>query len=125
GVYRRLRATRVGRPSRLASPAAAVAAAVAKLCSAPKEGAVAPGAVVFSSTDAVLEPKLARRRSGRPSPLTSAAATEYGLRPVAKVCWVAKEAAVAPGAVVFSSTDTVVEPRKARGRTSRERAGAV
>ena len=29
--------------------------------------------------------------------------------PVAKVCWAAKVGVVAPGAVVFSSTDTVLE----------------
>jgi hypothetical protein len=39
--------------------------------------------------------------------LISAAATEFGLLPVAKVCWAAKLGVVAPGAVVLSSTDTV------------------
>ena len=48
-------------------------------------------------------------RSGLPSPFTSAAATETGSAPAAKVCWAAKEGVVAPGAVVFSSTDTVLE----------------
>ena len=48
-------------------------------------------------------------RSGLPSPFTSAAVTERGSVPVAKVCWAAKEGVVAPVAVVFSSTDTVFE----------------
>ena len=47
-------------------------------------------------------------RSGLPSPLMSAAATETGSLPVAKVCWAAKVGVVAPAAVVFSSTDTVL-----------------
>ena len=67
-----------------------------------------PGAVVFSSTDTVLSFEFATIRSGLPSPLTSAAVTEDGSLPVAKVCWVAKQGVVAPGAVVFSSTDTVL-----------------
>ena len=36
---------------------------------------VEPGAVVFSSTDAVAETQLATMRSGRPSPFTSDATT--------------------------------------------------
>ena len=40
--------------------------------------------------------KLATTRSGLPSPLTSAVATELGRCPVAKVCWVAKGTRVAP-----------------------------
>ena len=51
---------------------------------------------------------LATMRSGRPSPFTSATTTESGALPVAKVCWAAKLGVVAPGAVVFSSTDTVL-----------------
>ena len=54
---------------------------------------MAPGAVVFSSTDTVSEFELATTRSGLPSPLTSAAATEPGSLPVAKVCWAAKAGA--------------------------------
>ena len=38
----------------------------------------APGAVVFNSTDTVLEFKLAMARSGLPSPLRSPIATEKG-----------------------------------------------
>src|SRR5262249_47025743 len=102
---------RSGRQSPLPSAAATEygEAPGAKGCWAAKEAVVAAGAVVFSSSDTVVEPKkgLARRRSGRPSPLTSAAATETGTEPVAKVCWAAKEGTVAPGAVVFSSTDAV------------------
>ena len=84
---------------------------MAKVCWAAKVGvAVAPGAVVFSSTDTVSEPAFATIRSGLPSPFKSAAVTEDGSLPVAKVCWAAKERVVAPGAVVFSSTDTVLTP---------------
>ena len=56
-------------------------------------------------------------RSGLPSPLTSATATESGSTPVAKVCWAAKEAVVAPGAVVFSSTLTLLLPALATTRS--------
>ncbi len=84
---------------------------VAKAVWAAKEGVVAPGAVVFSSTDTVFELPFATIRSGLPSPFKSAAVTEYGSLPVAKAVWAAKEGVVAPGAVVFSSTDTVLAAR--------------
>src|SRR5271156_6980223 len=45
-----------------------------------------------------------------PSPLVSATVTENGPLPVAKGCWVAKRGVLAPGAVVLSSTDTVLAP---------------
>ena len=82
---------------------------VARVCWAAKAGVVAPGAVVFSSTDTVLATRFATIRSGLPSPFKSADATECGSLPVAKVVWAAKAGVVAPGAVVFSSTDTVFE----------------
>ena len=128
---------------------------------------------MFSSTDTELEFALVTMRSGRPSPLTSAAATETGKFPVPKVCWAAKLgivrargrqvdehpdrvltiagkddvrpaitvhvrrshrvgrfaggketraaklAAVAPGAVVFNSTDTVLSKMSATTRSGR------
>ena len=103
---------RSGRPSPFRSAAATERGSVpvAKVCWVAKLAVVAPGAVVFSSTDTVsgvivgddeVGPAVAvhvRRRHG------------MGLVPVAKVCWAAKLAVVAPGAVVFSSTDTVLEP---------------
>src|SRR5262249_12307576 len=92
---------------------------LAKACCGAKEGVVAPAAVVFSSTDTVPLPLLATRRSGRPSPLTSPTATEYGLVPVGKVCWGAKEGVVAPAAVVFNSTDTEMGRASGRGRAER------
>ncbi len=103
---------RSGLPSPLTSPNAAEKGLlpVAKVCWAAKEDVADPGAVVFSSTPTVPSPSLATRRSGLPSPLTSPTATETGFPPVAKVCWGAKEGAVAPGAVVFSSTDTLALP---------------
>src|SRR5262245_44084726 len=106
-----LATARSGRPSPLTSAAATAwgLLPVAKVCGAAKLGAAAPGAVVFSSTDTVAEPKFATARSGVPSPLTSAAATAKGRLPAAKVCGAAKLGAAAPGAVVFSNTDTVVE----------------
>src|SRR5205809_730487 len=67
----------------------------------------APGAIVFSSTDTLVSVKLSTTRSGLPSPLMSPTATESGVDPAAKLCWVAKVGTVAPGAVLFSSTDTV------------------
>src|SRR5262249_47685953 len=89
---------RSGRPSPLTSPTATEKGPVpvAKVCWGAKDGMVAPAAVVFSSTDTVALPKLATRRSGRPSPLTSPTATELGALPVAKVCW-GRKAALASG----------------------------
>src|SRR5262249_42613229 len=58
------------------------------------DGVSAPGTVVFKSTDTVLSSRLATTRSGLPSPLTSASATDLGLLPVAKVTWEAKAVAV-------------------------------
>ena len=80
---------------------------VAKVFCVAKLGMAAPGAVVFSSTETVPSVKFATIRSGLPSPLRSAAVTQIGSTPVAKVLCVAKLAVVAPGAVVFSSTETV------------------
>ena len=57
---------------------------VAKVCWAAKVGVVAPGAVVFSSTDTVFESQFATIRSGLPSPFKSAVVTDWGLLPVAK-----------------------------------------
>src|SRR5262249_6609580 len=92
---------------------------VEKVCWGARAGVAAPAAVVFTSTETVLLPKWATRRSGLPSPLTSPTATELGALPVAKVCWGAKEGVVAPAAVVFSSTDTVALPELATRRSGR------
>src|SRR5258708_146334 len=98
---------------------------VAKVCCVAKHGAGAPAAVVFSSTDTVSELLLARRRSGRPSPFPSALDTERVLVPVAGVAEWETSAAGAPtlvvalSAVVFSSTDTVLELALARRRSGR------
>src|SRR6476661_4351756 len=73
----------------------------------------------FSSTDTVVELELATSRSGRPSPFTSAAATEPGALPAPKLVAAAKLGTAAPGAVVFSSTDTVVAPLFATSRSGR------
>src|SRR6266849_4284661 len=73
----------------------------------------------FSSTDTVLELELATSRSGRPSPFTSAATTAAGALPAAKLVAGAKLGTPAPGAVVFSSTDTVVAPLLATSRSRR------
>src|SRR5579863_8976167 len=87
------------------SPTANVVCAV-------KLAVVAPGAVVLRSTDTVPDgPKPPTIRSGRPSPLRSAAVTPVGVSPTANVCCASKVGAVAPGAVVFSSTDTEDDPR--------------
>src|SRR5262245_3157797 len=111
-LEKELATARSGLPSPLTSATATPRGrvAVAKVVGAAKLGAAAPGAVVFSSTDTVLSTLLVTARSGLPSPLTSAAATPpRGRLPVAKVFWAAKLGAAAPGAVVFSSTDTVPE----------------
>ena len=52
---------------------------------------------MFSSTDTVFEPSFATIRSGLPSPLMSAAVTDNGSVPVAKVCWAAKRGGGGPG----------------------------
>ena len=75
-------------------------------CSA-KLAFVAPGVVVFISTDTLLSLEFLTIRSGLPSPFTSATVTDSGPRPVGKVCWGAKLGVVAPGAVVLSSTEIV------------------
>src|SRR5437879_675927 len=64
--------------------------------------------MVLSSTDTVLLFWFAAIRSGLPSPLTSAAVTGCGVAAGAVGCRVAKLAVAAPGAVVLSSTDTVL-----------------
>src|SRR5579885_3532517 len=74
---------------------------------AAKLGIVAPGAVVFSSTDSVFEFWFATIKSGLPSPFTSALVTELGALPAAKVCCPLKVALDAPGAVVLTSTETL------------------
>src|SRR5271169_4944975 len=81
---------------------------VAKGCWVAKLGVVAPGAVVLSSTDTVLAPAFATIRSGLLSPLISAAITDKGALLVAQGCLVAQRGVLAPGAVVLSSTETVL-----------------
>src|SRR5947209_826167 len=73
---------------------------------------MAPADVVFSSTDTLRSFWLATSRSGRPSPFTSATATEIGPLPTPKLVGPAKVGVVAPGAVVFSSTDTLLPALK-------------
>src|SRR5262249_60700860 len=78
---------RWGLPSPLTSPTATETGTlpVAKVCWGANEGLVAPAAVVFSSTDAVLLPgALATMRSGLRSPLTSPNATEAAAPRVAQ-----------------------------------------
>src|SRR5262249_39714727 len=112
-----LTTTRSGRPSPLTSPSATDLELVpmAKSWWEAKDRDESPGAVVFSSTDTVWSSTLKEIRSGGPSPLTSPSATELticspvqGVAPVAKSWRGAKVGAVAPGAVVFNSTDTVL-----------------
>src|SRR3954469_19897926 len=87
------------------------------VCWGAKEGVVAPAAVVFSSTYTVGVPGLppalllAMTRSGLRAQFGAPTVTSRGPTRVAKVCWGAKEGVVAPAAVVFSSTDTVADPR--------------
>src|SRR5262249_27394780 len=77
-----------------------------------KEAVAEPGVVVLSSTDTPLALVI---RSGLPSPLTSATATNTELEApgVAKSCVGAKVGVVAPGAVVLRNTDTLLEIRLA------------
>src|SRR5258707_1052828 len=116
-----LATSRSGRPSPFTSAAATETGPVpaAKLVAAAKLGTTAPGAVVFSSTDTLLVLLLATSRSGRPSPFTSAAATEPGALPAAKLVAAAKLGTTAPGAVVFSSTDPFLVSGLATSRSGR------
>src|SRR5207253_6138150 len=92
---------------------------VANVPWAANEHAAAPGVVVFSSTETVFEPALPTARSGRPSPLKSPTATYQDSVPVAKLCGAAKVGVAAPGAVVFSITETVPGKRLGTARSSR------
>src|SRR5262249_27970035 len=75
------------------------------------DGVAARGAVVFNSTDTLAERLSATARSSRPSLLRSPIATKTGFGPLTlpmvKSTFGAKIGIVAPGGVVFSSTDTV------------------
>ena len=82
---------------------------MAKVCWAAKLGVAAPGAVVFSSTDTVLRVSVRDEQVGLAVAVQVRRRHRDGTLPVAKVCWAAKLGLVAPGAVVFSSTDTVLE----------------
>src|SRR5207244_929627 len=84
-------------------------APVAKSCLAAKLGVAAPGTVVLSSTDTVLEIRFTTARSSLPSPFRSPGVTYTGPSPVVKSCLAAKLGVAAPGAVVLSNTDTVLE----------------
>ena len=81
---------------------------VAKVCWAANLSVGGEPVVVLSSTDTVLSFPFATIRSGLPSPLTSAAVTEDGALPVAKVCWAAKLSVGGEPVVALSSTDTVL-----------------
>src|SRR5215470_7597581 len=90
-----------GLPSLLKSPTATAQglAPTAKVVWGAKLGTVAPGVVVFSNTDTVPGVKFAITRSGLPSLLKSATATEVGSVPVAKLTCGANVGFTAPGAV--------------------------
>src|SRR4051794_14643018 len=92
---------------------------VGKVTGDAKLGQAAPGGVVFSDTPTLNEPLFATRRSGRPSPLTSAAATASGPMPAGNATAAAKLGATAPVAVVFSNTDTSLELELATRRSGR------
>jgi DNA-directed RNA polymerase specialized sigma24 family protein len=98
-----------GRPSPLESATAIDPGKVptAKVCWAVNEGSVAPAGVVFSKTDtAPADAPSATTRSGRPSRLRSATATEEGLVPTGRAIWPVKDAVAAPTGVAFSITVT-------------------
>ena len=84
---------------------------MAKVCWAAKDGRGRPGAVVFSSTSTrVVVAALATMRSGLPSPLRSATRHGVGATAGGEGLLGGKEACQLPGAVVFSSTLTVLLP---------------
>jgi len=78
----------------------------------------APGAVVLSITDTLQDVKFATTRSSLRSPFRSPTVMDSGESPAAKSCLAVKLGAVAPGAVVLSSTDTVLEALLATTRSS-------
>src|SRR5262249_38526820 len=104
-------------PLRSASVTAAGAVPAAKSSLAAKLTVAAPTAVVFRSVDVSSEPLFAMARSRIPSPFKSPMATETGKPPVAKSCLAATEVAVAPGAVVFKSTETLLAKKLATARS--------
>ena len=112
--------TRSSFPSPLKSPIATDKglSPVGKSCLVAKLGVAAPGAVVFSSTDTVLELILATARSSFPSRFRSATVTNTGPVPVVKSCLGAKVDVADPGTVVLSNTDTVFEAEFATTRSS-------
>src|SRR5947208_1072796 len=98
------------RPSPFTSTAATEDAdPVVKLLAGAKLGEIEPGVVVLSSTETSPDVAFATRRSGRPSPFTSAAAMENGPVPAAKLVGAVKFMVAVPVAAVFSSTDTSLE----------------
>src|SRR4029079_10231543 len=111
--------TRSSFPSPLRSPIATDngLSPVGKSCLLAKLGVAAPGAVVLSSTDTVLELILATAMSSFPSRFRSATVTNTGPVPVAKSCLGAKVEVADPGAVVLNSTDTVFETEFATTRS--------
>ena len=68
---------------------------------------------MLSSTETELSFKFATIRSGLPSPLTSAAVTELGKFPVAKVLWPAKLGVAAAGNLIqYYDADRSLSPNK-------------
>ena len=80
---------------------------VAKVCWAAKVAVVAPAPSCSAAPTPCRRAVVGDDEVGLAVAVESATATERDWLPVAKVCWAAKEGVVAPGAVVFSSTDTV------------------
>ena len=92
---------------------------VVKVPGAANVGTPAPGNVVLTSTERLPRPRPRRRglvcrRRSRP-----AMATLWGLAPAWKSCLEANDKVVAPGAVVLSSTETVLADAFATARSRR------
>src|SRR5207249_4084291 len=105
-------------PSRSAAATEMGPVPVTKVTWLAKVGAPPGLAIVLRSTLTVALEALTTARSGLPSPSRSAADTEYGNEPVAKVTWAAKVGALPGLAVVLRSTLTVLLPALATARSS-------
>ena len=82
---------------------------MAKSCWAAKLGVVAPGAVVFNSTDTVLEQRW-RGQVGLAVAVEIPHRHRIGIAARGEVLLGGKAGVAAPGAVVFNSTETVLDP---------------
>jgi len=110
-VSLRFGTARSGLPSPLRSPIKTDSGPVpvVKSVLAENEGVGTPIAVVFNNTETVPEVTFATARSNLPSPLKSLTESDRGPVTTGKSVLAENEGVVAPGAVVFKNTETVLD----------------